>query len=212
MHPCFRRRRSRSVRSGRPLSISCIPNRVHGIVGCGGRTLRLPEPAAQRLRYFRVDWLPGTIVPGTHMETRPTGRASCFPFVDSVCDHMRRNRPELEFAGQTRTGLGIRETRLWPGTKSPLRRLVRLVRPRWHDIPSTEMAKASVLEPSSWNQSGKPAPPSSGGGAHRAQRDYRDSYIVIALRGAIRERPLVDLCDSQKRFLILRRGRVQMRR
>jgi len=102
---------------------------------------------------------------------------------------MRRNRPELEFAGQTRSGVGIRETRLWPGTKSTLRRLVRLVRPRWRDIPSTEMAKAfrfrAVLLKPKWQASAG----SSGGGAHRAQRDYRDSYIVIALRGAIRERP-----------------------
>ena len=73
----------------------------------------------------------------------PRAGPSCFPFVDSVCDHMRRNRPELEFAGQTRSGLGIRETRLWPGTKSTLRRLVRLVRRRWLDFPSTEMARAS---------------------------------------------------------------------
>ena len=58
---------------------------------------------------------------------------------------MRRNRPELKFAGQTRSGLGIRETRLWPGTKSTLRRLVRLVRHRWFDIPSKEMAKAFRL-------------------------------------------------------------------
>jgi len=79
------------------------------------------------------------------MEARPTGRASCFPFVDFVRDHIRRNRPELEFAGQTRSALGIRETRLWPGTKSTLRRLVRLVRRRWSDIPSKEMAKAFRL-------------------------------------------------------------------
>ena len=80
------------------------------------------------------------------METGPTGKASCFPFVDSVRDYMHRNRPELEFVGQTWSNLGIRETRLWPGTKSTLRRLVRLVRARWHDIPSKEMAKAFRLE------------------------------------------------------------------
>ena len=65
--------------------------------------------------------------------------------MDFVRDHFHRNRPELEFAGQTRSDLGIRETRLWPGTKSALRRLVRLVRHRWFDIPSKEMAKAFRL-------------------------------------------------------------------
>ena len=105
---------------------------------------------------------------------------------------MRRNRPELEFAGQTRSGVGIRETRLWPGTKSTLRRLVRLVRRSWLDFPSTEMAKTFNLRAAPlrlrWQAS--------------AAVQWRwitpvlnattgDSYIVIALRGTIRERPLV---------------------
>ena len=65
--------------------------------------------------------------------------------MDSVGDHIRRNRPELVFAGQTRSAVSIRETRLWLGAKNTLRRPVRLVRRRWIDIPSKEMARAFRL-------------------------------------------------------------------
>jgi len=65
--------------------------------------------------------------------------------VDSVLDHMRRNRPELEFAGPTRSGLGICETRLWPGTKSTLRRLVWLVRRRRLNILAKKMGQTFRL-------------------------------------------------------------------
>ena len=51
----------------------------------------------------------------------------------------------LSSLNKQESGLGLRETRLWSGPKSTLRRLVRLVRPRWHDIPATEMAKAFRL-------------------------------------------------------------------
>jgi hypothetical protein len=66
--------------------------------------------------------------------------------VDFLRDDMRCNRTELEFAGQTRSGLGIRETRLWLGAKGTLRCLVRLVRRCWLVFPSKEMAKTFPLQ------------------------------------------------------------------
>jgi hypothetical protein len=65
--------------------------------------------------------------------------------VDFLRDDMRRNRSEPEFAGQTRSAMGIRETRLWLGAKGTLRCLVRLVRRRWLVFPSNEMAKTFRL-------------------------------------------------------------------
>ena len=89
--------RYRSVEA-RPLPIGCIPNRVHGVVGCGSRSLRLPVSTSQHFRHFRVDWLPSTTVLGARMETRPTSKTPCFPLLDYVSAHMHRNRCELEFA------------------------------------------------------------------------------------------------------------------
>jgi hypothetical protein len=145
LHLGFRRSCSLSVGRGRPLPIGCIPNRVHGVVGCGSRSLRLPVSTSQHFRHFRVDWLPSTTVLGARMETRPTSKTPCFPLLDYVSAHMHRNRCELEFARQTRTGLGIREACQWLGTKSTLRCLVRLVRCRWFVTVSREMAKAFRL-------------------------------------------------------------------
>ena len=64
----------------------------------GSWSLRLPASTSQRLRPFRVDWLPSTTGLGADMETRATGKTSCLPLVDPVCGGLRRNRSELEFA------------------------------------------------------------------------------------------------------------------
>src|SRR5207253_2101282 len=64
----------------------------------GSWSLRLPASTSQRLRPFRVDWLPSTTVLRTHMETRPTGKTSCLLLMDSVPGGLRRNRSKLEFA------------------------------------------------------------------------------------------------------------------
>ena len=142
LHPGFRRGCSLSVGRGRPLPIGCIPDRVHGVVSCGSRSLRLPASTSQHFRHFRVDRLPGTTVLGADMETRLAGKTPCFLLLDFLSAYMYRNRSELEFALQTRTGLGAREACLWPGTKSPLRCLVRLVRRCWFVTVSREMTKA----------------------------------------------------------------------
>ena len=65
------------------------------------------------------------------METGPTSENSCHALVDFLCTHLGCNSVELKLT--CRTGLGLREARSRACTKSPFRRLVRLVR-RVRDI------------------------------------------------------------------------------
>ena len=109
------------VGRGRPLPIGCISYRVHGVVGCGSRSFRLPVSTSQCFRYFRVDWLPSTACLGARVETRSTSKMSYFPFVDYVRAHMHRHRSESKFARQTGTGLGVRQAYLRLRAKSTLR-------------------------------------------------------------------------------------------
>ena len=135
-----------AIGRSRPATLDWLHTyRVHGVVGCGSRSLRLPVSTSQHFRHFRVDWLPSTTVLGARMEARPTSKTPCFPLLDYVSAHMHGNRCELELASPTRTGLGIREACQWLGTKITLRCLVRLVRCRWFVTVSREMAKAFRL-------------------------------------------------------------------
>src|SRR4030095_13965682 len=131
VHFDLRLRGSRCVSRSPPLPSSRIPNRVYGIAGCRNWNLRVPTSTTQYFRSLRAYRLSSASILGARMETRPTSKTPCFPLLDYVSAHMHRNRCELEFALQTRTGLGIREACQWLGTKSTLRCLVRLVRCRW---------------------------------------------------------------------------------
>ena len=104
-----------------------------------------PHPLHNIFGISEFDRLPGTTGAGADMETRLAGKRPCFLFLGFLSAYMHRNRFGLELALQTRTGLGARETCLWPGTKSPFRCLVRLVRRCWFVIVPGEMIKASYV-------------------------------------------------------------------
>ena len=86
--------RNRSAEAGH----SRLAAYLIGFMALPAASLRISASTSQHFRHFRVDWLPGATVPSAHMETRPPGKTSCVPLVDSVRGGLRRNRSELEFA------------------------------------------------------------------------------------------------------------------
>ncbi len=116
---------SRSFGYGTPLQVDCVPNWLHGGSGCGDRSLCFSASASQRLRPFRIDWIPSPARFRAHVETRSASENFCRAVLHPVCPHMVRNRFKLKF--RCRASLGLREARPRHCPKSSFRRLVRLV-------------------------------------------------------------------------------------
>jgi hypothetical protein len=98
MHLGLRLSRPRFVGYGATFPIGRIPNRVYGVAGRRGRSVRLPASTSQHFRHFRIDWIPSATGVCIDMETRSTDEHCRCRLVDFLCADMGRYRPELKLA------------------------------------------------------------------------------------------------------------------